>query len=183
MTTLYARISDGVLLDGPVTAADILERSVPPEWYTPVSTSDCPPLVGGQYIAENYTISDSTLHIQYVACELDLQGLFAVVRMVKEGDYYDQTIQPLLRKGEQAVFQALDAFAQTRGYDTIDRLISYTTSNVAQRAAEAQVGVNARDALLDAYYAYCARVTAGQAPVPTSSVEIIRALPVLSWPA
>ena len=79
-----------------------------------------------------------------------------------------------------AVQQHLDDTARTRGYDSILSLCSYVNSGNATFAAEAQAGMDWRDAV----WAHCnqvlADVQAGTRPIPTA-VELILELPEINW--
>lgn len=76
----------------------------------------------------------------------------------------------------------LDAFAQTRGYDSILSACSYVTSTVPKFATEAQYCVESRDATWGALYAGLAEVLAGTRPMPTSIADVLPFLPALEWP-
>lgn len=74
----------------------------------------------------------------------------------------------------------LDAFAKTRGYDSIISAASYASSAVPQFAAEAATCVAVRDAMWGACYAIMSAVQAGTRPLPTIEA-VIAELPPPSW--
>ena len=78
------------------------------------------------------------------------------------------------------VQQRLDAFAQTRNYDSILSACTYATSTVPKFATEGQYCVNARDSTWAALYAVMADVQAGIISMPSGIDDI--SLPVLEWP-
>jgi hypothetical protein len=79
----------------------------------------------------------------------------------------------------------LNAFAATRGYDSILSASTYATSTVPQFAAEAAYCVGLRDATWATLYQMLAEVQAGTRPMPTSFEDIASELPTATaaWPA
>lgn len=75
----------------------------------------------------------------------------------------------------------LDAFAQTRNYDSIVTLCSYAGSADASFAAEGQRGQVLRDQTWRALIDYEAGIDAGTIAQPTSIDEILAVLPALTW--
>lgn len=80
-----------------------------------------------------------------------------------------------------AVQDRLDAFARTRGYDSILSACTYATSTQARFQAEGAYCVQARDAHWAACYAVLAEVQAGTRAMPTVA-EVLAAMPALTWP-
>lgn len=76
----------------------------------------------------------------------------------------------------------LDAFARSRGYDSILSACTYATSSVAKFATEGQYCVDARDATWDALLTMLAEVQAGTRPRPAGYANIEPELPALVWP-
>lgn len=181
MSTIFARIVDGVLIEYPVTEESIATRSVPPSWYTPVKFGLLPAQPTGYALKETYTITGDTLSVAYSVYEIDLDSLFRYIKPFTSDVVDHEILDLVLKKGEAVVKQVLDEFANAKGYDTIDSLVSYVTSLVVNRAQEAQTGVNARDQAYDAYFVYCAKVKDGSISPPASAYDIKQALPALSW--
>lgn len=114
-------------------------------------------------------------------------------RLEDKGDYIEVVAIPeptaeekqerLQRQMTNAVQAALDAFAQTRGYDGIMSACSYSNSTDAQFKLEADYCIQLRDSTWRMGYAILAEVKAGNRPVP-SVEELIAELPVGSakWP-
>lgn len=80
-----------------------------------------------------------------------------------------------------AVQSRLDAFAQTRNYDSILSACTYASSTVAQFAQEGQLCVNLRDATWGKLYQIMQEVEAGTRPMPASYADIESELPALAW--
>jgi len=80
-----------------------------------------------------------------------------------------------------AIQQHLDAFAQTRGYDSIFTATTYATSTSPRFGPEGQYAVEARDATWKAAYELLDEVQAGKRPMP-SLQEVFAELPELRWP-
>lgn len=76
----------------------------------------------------------------------------------------------------------LDAFAQTRNYDSMLSLCSYATSAVANYAQEGQYGISSRDATWETLNNILDQIKQGLRPIPSYYSEIEPELPVLEWP-
>lgn len=76
----------------------------------------------------------------------------------------------------------LDAFAQTRNYDSMFSLCTYATSTNDKFKAEGQYGVEARDATWAKLYEMMAEVSAGTRPMPSGYTDVESELPALVWP-
>lgn len=81
-----------------------------------------------------------------------------------------------------AVQDRLDAFAQSRGYDSGVSCASYAASTNATFKAEAGRFVELRDQTWAKCYTIVDEVKAGKRPMPTLD-ELLLELPVLSWDA
>lgn len=109
------------------------------------------------------------------------------------GDYYEVVALPeptveeqtaeLQARYTQVIQFALDAFAQTRGYDHINSACTYANSTDPQFRLEGEYCVALRDTTWRAGYALLDEVKAGTRPVPTEE-ELLTMLPVGSakWP-
>ena len=76
--------------------------------------------------------------------------------------------------------QRLDAFAQTRGYDSIMSAASYANSTNPKFKKEAEKAIKLRDDTWAICYAIVDAVTAGERSIPTLN-ELISELPELTW--
>lgn len=93
-----------------------------------------------------------------------------------------ETAEQIQARYTQAAQKALDAFAQTRGYDGILSACSYYMSTDSQFEAEADYCMKLRDATWRKAYEILDKVKAGEMPVPTID-EFLSMLPVAeaSW--
>lgn len=91
------------------------------------------------------------------------------------------TTEQIIAQYTAGVQQHLDTFAQTRNYDGILSVASYSTSTVPKFAAEGQYAAEARDATWAKCYEILAAVEAGSRPMPTLD-ELLSELPKLVWP-
>ncbi len=93
-----------------------------------------------------------------------------------------ETAEQVQNRLSQTLQNALEAGAHARGYGSILSLCSYASSRVKHFAAEAQAGMDWRDAV----WAYGAQlrsdVLAGKRGVPTAE-ELLKAMPTPKWPA
>ena len=89
----------------------------------------------------------------------------------------------LQKQMTDAVQNALDGFAKTRGYDGIMSACSYSNSTDATFKAEADYCIQLRDTTWRMGYAILAEVKAGTRAIPTVE-ELIAELPIGSaqWP-
>lgn len=91
------------------------------------------------------------------------------------------TESQLITSVSLAVQAHLDSTARTHNYDSMLSLCTYATSLDPVFAAEAQAGVEWRDACWRQCYKILADVKAGKIVAPTAE-ELLMALPVISWP-
>ena len=91
------------------------------------------------------------------------------------------TLEQLQKKFEAAVQKRLDAFAQTRGYDSILSACTYATSANPKFRAEGQYAAGARDDTWAAWHGVLGSVTEGRRPLPPLE-DVLAELPALAWP-
>lgn len=92
------------------------------------------------------------------------------------------TAEQLEAQFTAAIQQRLDAFAQTRNYDSMLSACTYATSAVAKFKSEGQACVNLRDATWAAAYNVLAAVKSGARAMPSTLADIEVDLPALEWP-
>lgn len=80
-----------------------------------------------------------------------------------------------------SVQRALDGFAAAKGYNGIVSLCTYATSANEQYKAEAQYGIDKRDATWAALYSIIDDVKSGARPIFMGYSAIVNELPALSW--
>lgn len=90
---------------------------------------------------------------------------------------YDEATEKIIEYTQNR----LDVFAQTRGYDSMLSLVSYANSTNPKFVAEAQYGIESRDATWQKVYEILDRMKAGG--MPLSYTDIAGELPALEWPA
>lgn len=76
----------------------------------------------------------------------------------------------------------LDAFAQTRGYDSMLSACTYAQSPTPRFAADGQYCVQMRDATWAKLYELLEAMQAGTRPMPHGYADVESELPPLSWP-
>lgn len=100
-----------------------------------------------------------------------------VIKTLNEIDYIN-----LWEQDQNASVQrALDTFASEKGYSSIISLCTYATSANEQYKAEAQHGVDKRDATWAALYSIIDDVKSGARPIFMGYSAIVNELPALSW--
>lgn len=75
----------------------------------------------------------------------------------------------------------LDAFARSRGYDSILSACTYVTSQIPKFAHEGQMAVQSRDATWAKLYQILADVESHKRPIPTCYEDVEVDLPALDW--
>jgi hypothetical protein len=93
-----------------------------------------------------------------------------------------KTPEEIIAEFTAKVQARLDAFARTRGYDSMLSACTYATSMNPRFATEGQYCVEARDATWAKCYEVLHAVQSGQRPMPTWE-ELEAELPPLEWPA
>lgn len=80
-----------------------------------------------------------------------------------------------------AIQQLLDNVAMAHGYDSMERLCSYSQSTHAKWASEGAYGIQYRDACWLAAQSIHDAVNAGQRTLPTVA-EVLAEMPAVEWP-
>ena len=93
-----------------------------------------------------------------------------------------EKIEIITKEVIEATQQRLDAWANTRNYDGILSLCTYTASTVPKFQAEGRCGVEARDVTWARLYELLAEVDAGTRPMPGGFGDLKNELPILQWP-
>lgn len=186
---MYAKVSNGVLLQYPYTIAQlkadnpntsfpttIIVASVSEFGIVEVAPTDAPTFDAiTQTRAEgDPVLIDGVWTQQWVVTDLDAATIAAnqaAAVAALQADIVQQTQN------------RLDDFARTRNYDGILSACTYATSSVPKFQAEGQYAVNARDNTWATLYTLMAEVQAGTRPMPTGFADVEPLLPALAWPA
>lgn len=197
---VYCRVRDGKIVDYPVYAHYIRNRSHPVSLYTPVVFDPKPEIDEFQYLEEHLEIVGDVVRATYTVHTCDLQTVLNCINgvedddmgMDEEGNEIEVTpvaIKDVPARGVEVVSELarqlaqdrLDKWAQERDYDGVLSVASYATSTLPNFQLEGQRAVELRDQSWAALYQYLNEVISGQAPVPTTVEEIEARLPELSW--
>ena len=198
LTDLFARVEDGVITEYPVYRIHIVNRSQPFDWYTPVIDLEKPELPAFSKYVETLTIKDTFIERAFTVAAYSLNELLSIIRQGRathgipglpgqdQDDITITEVDPAViaqvyKLGGEYATAKLDTFAQTRGYDNIDKLISYATSSFEKFKTEGQRGLYLRDATWAALVTYFEKVVAGTLPIPKSTAELDALLPELTW--
>jgi len=149
-------------------------------------------------VPDDYLAENGYAHInQWKPYDNTTQKLVSSSPYQEEGEWYTVEVVALsaeelevaaaakVAKVKQEITDAtsarLDAFAQTRNYDSILSACTYASSTVAQFAQEGQLCVNLRDATWGKLYQIMQEVEADTRPMPASYADIEAELPELAW--
>lgn len=189
---LYGRLENGVLVEFPVYYFHIQNRAHPVEWYTPAIVEPAEPAPPYHANQEKVEVRDGKIYVTYEAVPLTLeqllQSIYADVIPAEgqEPAVYYQDVDPALAARVYTLagnytMEKLNAFVQTRNYDSMLSLVSYKDSQIPQFAAEAARGLALRDQIWAAQMTFFQNMVAGTAPVPRSILEIDAMMPELTW--
>jgi hypothetical protein len=198
MSTVYARIQDGKILEYPVYPIHITNRAHPLDWYTPVLFTAQPDTDEFHYAREQLAVSPDQQSVvaTYTIEPYTLDSLFMRIPLPEglEPDQLDPiasdrpTEAPtpeLIERIQQLILERvqtkLDNFAATRGYSGILSACSYVGSTNPKFKAEADQCIILRDATWAALYTYLANITAGTEPLPYKYQLVEAKLPELAW--
>lgn len=189
---VFARVENGQIVEYPVYRLHILNRAHPVEWYTPVVEINKPEVPAFHYLTPTLTLKDGVVNITYTVTPFNLSQLLAkvngsVMDMPGKPTVFINQIDPSL--AERIVSLAtnyaegkLEAFIATRGYDSLNNLLSrYTASTVPKFSAEANHVQSLLDALWVRLLAYYGEINAGVKPIPGSLAEIDVVIGEFSW--
>jgi hypothetical protein len=178
----------------------IQNRGHPMDWYTPVVISN-PPEVDIYHFSQQYfEVTPSAVYqkfrilqksVDQILFEMrdgieyntpqDEEGNSAEPRDMVISDVPQQTLVVIQRLVRETVQKRLDAFANTRQYDSIVSACSYATSTNSAFASEGQRAVVLRDQSWASLYTYLEKVTAGMVALPRTEADILQDQPELTW--
>lgn len=188
---IYAKTDGLLILEYPVTSTHIQNRGEPIEWYTPVFYDVKPEIPAFHYAREIPTVIGNHVQVSYA---IEPHGLADILRQLSPPDAMGLATAPvnianvdpvaIARIKELAVVwvqEKLDAFARTRGYDSLLSVASYVGSSVLQFSTEGQVAIQLRDQVWSALYTYFDDVLVDLQPFPRTVSEIEASLPPFVW--
>ena len=195
MSTFYGRVENGVVIDFPLSKADINSRNNPtdsyyPAVYGPLGEYDqdyqriveTPILIGNAIFVMravlNKCLEDVVSDIVTIAGVKDETGNligidFALIPTSK--------LNAAIKLICDRVQAFMDNFAQSRLYDDMGALCGYNGSTDTKFIEESARGNYLRDMTWRNLYAYLDAIKAGTQPVPMSWYEISQVLPPLTW--
>lgn len=194
MVQVFARVTDGVLISYPLTQQQINDLDTPTDDYPPVIYHDQPdynPVI--QNLIEKPTLYPDYLQVMYEVTNKTLDNLFAEVFEIAGSLGENNAIIIDVTKIPAELFggivslvkintqQRLDAFAATKGYDSIASVCTYYNSTDPTYKADAEIAIAKRDLTWSTLNSYLAGVETGTAPAPTSWAGIVALLPPLLW--
>jgi len=89
--------------------------------------------------------------------------------------------ETVMKSVVDATQERLDAFAQTRTYDSILSACTYANSSVPRLKKEGQTCVTLRDLTWEALYTHMNAVQRGEKQMPSGFSDIESILPILDW--
>lgn len=193
-TKKFALVECGRIKLYPLSEEDINARNAPTEDYAMcVYDTDTAPqthlyekieekLTLGQYVHVEETVVVRTIDEMFevlaqLAGFIDSEGKFQINTNAITEDLIDAFEFVVKIK----VQKMLDDFAMTRGYDSIDSAVKYTTSSVPRYAQDALRCVDILDAVWSSLFDYLAHIRAGTQAPPTSWNDIAQVIPPLTW--
>lgn len=194
-TDLFARVEEGKIVEFPVYRLHIVNRAHPFSWYLPVQESEKPALPDFSRYEQTLTVYPDYVGAVYTVVPLTLAELLASIRRrpsfftpggtenpVPKYEEIDEALATHI-KNEIANYghAKLDEFAKTRGYNTLESLISYRGDPTASLATEAERGFLLRSQTWAALLGYFEAIQTDAKPVPTTLAEIDAVLPELTW--
>lgn len=195
-TEVYARVSDGKIVEYPVFALHIRNRAHPFDWYTKVEFQEKPVVPEFHNLKENLSITLGHVVASYEIIPQTINEVLYNLHhpngtppmpgeeppAVTIAEVPPAVIQRVAKLATDKVEQRLNAWANTRNYESILSAVSYVNSPIPNFQADSQKAVQVRDTSWVALYQYLDKVTSSQVPVPkTFEDDIEPHLPVPSW--
>lgn len=189
--TLFARVENGQIVEYPVTAEQIRNRKAPLSMFKQVGYTEAKPAVTQfQHLEEIVTLVGGDVKVTYKVTDLTLQEILnrlhsnhdAVSSIpITVAGVSQEVFARVVFLARKKVGEDLDKFANTRDYDGIVSLCSYSTDPDPAHAAEAQRGVELRSQAWASIRDYQVAVATGVKPVPRFESEIFAVVPALTW--
>lgn len=189
---VFARVIDGAVVEYPVSRLHITNRSHPIEWYTPVVDVNKPEVPAFHYVTSKLDVGDGLVYATYEVVPYSLSQLLARINSksmdrpgpanVMISEVEPELVQRILQMTSDYAEQKLEEFVATRGYYSLNNLLSrYTGSTIPKFAAEA----NRAQVLLDGLWArlttYYTEIAEGARSVPSNINEIDEIIGEFTW--
>lgn len=199
MMETYARVRDGSIVEYPVFLEQIKARGIPESWFVKCVIEEKPETDAFSYAVQEPRVVDAkTVIVGWKISSLNLDQLLARLPTNPNSKKTDRrslrrtiTEQPsvvMITKiktlVEDRVQSMLDDFAQTRGYATLERAVSYIGDKNSKWNAEAVFCRDLRSDTWTQLQAYFDEVTATPQtkPWPNQWQDILDNLPKFAWP-
>ena len=191
---VFARVTDGKVVEYPVYRIHIRNRAHPLSYYHRVVDAGAP--TPDEFGTVDQTLEvhpDNTVHVVYTKRPLTLSEILRTfkVQNIKDpmasveakpiSEIDPATIQHVYSLAGDYISVKLDEFARTKQYKDFVHLTGYRYSAIPSFAAEAMRGYTLRDQIWANLLGYFTEVTSGAVPVPTSIADIDAVIPNLTW--
>ena len=191
---VFARVTDGKVVEYPVYRIHIRNRAHPLSYYHRVVDAGAP--TPDEFGTVDKTLEvhpDNTVHVVYTKRPLTLSEILRTfkVQNIKDpmasveakpiSEIDPATIQHVYSLAGDYISVKLDEFARTKQYNDFIHLTGYRYSAIPSFAAEAMRGYTLRDQIWANLLVYFTEVTSGAVPVPTSIADIDAVIPNLTW--
>ena len=191
---VFARVTDGKVVEYPVYRIHIRNRAHPLSYYHRVVDAGAP--TPDEFGTVDQTLEvhpDNTVHVVYTKRPLTLSEILRTfkVQNIKDpmasveakpiSEIDPATIQHVYNLAGDYISVKLDEFARTKQYKDFVHLTGYRYSAIPNFAAEAMRGYTLRDQIWANLLGYFTEVTSGAVPVPTSIADIDAVIPNLTW--
>jgi hypothetical protein len=200
--TVYARVYDGKIIEYPVYEIHIRNRVHPFDWYKKVEKSERPASTVYQYVKETLTVNNDRVMSNYHVVDHGLDYLFSMI--YSSNDYSQKPVsnkdipinqiedqfisaapegymEALTTAVDRYVSNLLNEFAATSGFDSINSLVSYKDSTVAEWASMANEFIILRDLMWTTCINMQKELRAGTKSIPKSLLEFTELLPELKY--
>ena len=191
---VFARVTDGKVVEYPVYRIHIRNRAHPLSYYHRVVDAGAP--IPDEFGTVDQTLEvhpDNTVHVVYTKRPLTLSEILRTfkVQNIKDpmasveakpiSEIDPATVQHVYNLAGDYISVKLDEFARTKQYNDFIHLTGYRYSAIPSFAAEAVRGYTLRDQIWVNLLGYFTQVTSGAVPVPTSIADVDALIPDLTW--
>lgn len=203
---IYARVKDGKITEYPVTMEQIKARGLPQSWYVECTIDDKPIIDELTYAYQVPVITDNNgVRVTWKTSPITLDRLLNMLpfnsetnenenpliklptsrRRIKSNNPPTPAMVAMIKKlTEERIQTSLDNFAKLKGYDSIERAISYIGDKNETWDSEGKFCRDIRSDTWTQLQQYFSDVTATPQvkPYPNRWEDITKNLPKLEWP-